>query len=279
MRRIHWRARRRNAALLLLPLLVGAVRSDARELAWRGTLEVELGFGDPLAFTGSGLATLAGSGTPGVALTTLRLDGGITGTAAVPITDPDIAGTLPRVELSAALGAGTLGPFHPTAPFPEPQLSRAALPVGGTLRLCSFDPSCAFFLPVPLTRSSGARGIGVGGLVTGGGFGDVRISLAAGPWTPWTATLTQPTPLGGVATLASTGWLHGPASFASTAGQAGGEVRLVSPIRITSTQAAQPIAAVNRLTLRFVPEPGILLLLLAGILGLACLGRSRDDGT
>jgi hypothetical protein len=51
-------------------------------------------------------------------------------------------------------------------------------------------------------------------------------------------------------------------------------LQLVTPIRITSNQGGQ-LAAFGRLRLRFLPEPGWLVLLAAGLAGLGLLASAR----
>ncbi len=116
--------------------------------------------------------------------------------------------------------------------------------------------------------------MGVGGIITVGGSGPLRLSLEAAPWTIRTATVPVTTNGGGTVAVAAAGWLHGPASFTTSTAVSGGALSLVTPLRITSNLGT-PLGAFGRLTLRFVPEPGLLLLMGSGLLGLAILGRTR----
>ena len=91
-------------------------------------------------------------------------------------------------------------------------------------------------------------------------------------WTVLTATQ---------GTLVRTGTAHGPASVASTvalgsasgAGSAG-VLQFVTPTAITSN-VGMPADMMTTLTLRLVPEPGMLLLIASGVGGLVALGRVR----
>ena len=94
------------------------------------------------------------------------------------------------------------------------------------------------------------------------------------PWTIRTATVPIMTDSGGTVAVAAAGWLHGPASFTTSTAVSGGALSLVTPLRVTSNLGT-PLGAFGRLTLRFVPEPGLLLLMGSGLLGLAILGRTR----
>lgn len=275
-------ARRRPAARALARLaLIGACLvaprlAGAGELTWQGTLSLEFaapGLG-PLALAGTGVAAVNGSGGGGH-LASLRLSGGITGTATAPVTDPLLPTTLAAVEASAALGSGDLAPFSPPAPASQPQLTLAAVPVHGELRLCLFDPECGNWLALPLTQSSARTGLGVGGLLTLNGFGKgTQISARAAPWTVRTATLSVVTSNGSSVTLAAQGWRHGAGSFTSSTALPGGALSLVTPLQITS-DAGQELALFARWTARFVPEPGWGLLVGAGAAGLLLLTRPR----
>ena len=73
------------------------------------------------------------------------------------------------------------------------------------------------------------------------------------------------------------GFAHGPASLTSGTAQTSGVVQLVTVSKVyTDLVPAYPEAVMwSVMTLHFVPEPGTLLLLSAGVVGLAVLGRQR----
>ena len=97
--------------------------------------------------------------------------------------------------------------------------------------------------------------------------GGVAITAVGAGWTAGTATITGTGDLGtGVATAMGANGL--------TPGGAGTLV-LVSPSKI-STNIAGVLAAFSTLTLNYVPEPGTLMLLGAGVAGLTALGRRRS---
>jgi hypothetical protein len=60
--------------------------------------------------------------------------------------------------------------------------------------------------------------------------------------------------------------------------QGGGVIQLISPTQVATNLATgtnDKIAAGQRFIVRFIPEPGLLLLIGSGVAGLALLGRSR----
>ena len=260
------------AVSILLGLTVATpVRADP--IPWAGTLDLEFVSRPPVAFTGSGVATLNGS-NGGVHLSALGLAGGITGSTTIaPVTDPETA-TLLSVRAAVTLGTGTLYPFSPPAPPSQPQLTQRTLPIRGAFKFCLFLPGCGSYLPLPLTINHGRTGVGVGGDPFGGfGFG-LGLSIQASPWTLRTATLQITTTGGGSTTWVAAGWVHGPVTFTSSTAVTGGSVSLVTPVRVFS-DAGHAFGLFARLTVRFVPEPPPLLLLGSGISALAVLGRGR----
>jgi len=73
------------------------------------------------------------------------------------------------------------------------------------------------------------------------------------------------------------GFAHGPASLTSSTAQRSGVVQLVTVSKVfTSFAGALPEGPlIGVLNLHFVPEPGTLLLLGAGVAGLAVCGRRK----
>ena len=135
------RTQRRLVASLMLVLGV-ARPCPATELSWVGTLAFEFPTSRPsrpIAIIGTGVASVNASGG-GVHLAELRLAGGITGTATLPLTDPDTA-TLISLRIAASLGTGT---FLPLALSSQSRpITRRTLPVAGIARLCTLFPGCS----------------------------------------------------------------------------------------------------------------------------------------
>ena len=72
------------------------------------------------------------------------------------------------------------------------------------------------------------------------------------------------------------GFVHGPFSFTGSTATPGGELSLVTPVVIRASQPLGTQMAFGRLTVRFVPEPGLLVLLGSGLGGLCVLERRRS---
>ena len=99
------------------------------------------------------------------------------------------------------------------------------------------------------------------------GTGFVNVTAIGAPWTVGTVS---------VGTLTQMGFAHGPASLTSSTAAASGQVRLVTPIFISTNISALPVfPAFGVLDLHFVPEPATLLLLGSGIAGLVMFGRTK----
>jgi hypothetical protein len=208
----------------------------------------------------------------------VRLDGGITGTVSAPVTDPDVtqASGILKVIVTAEMGAGTLDTSGP-----------GVLPVRGMLKTCLYDPNCApgsFFLTPMVGHGvqSNTVGFGIGGAFTtrlalshpGPGAGLARTSILGAPWTIAAVTL-GPTALGGTMTLS--GFAHGPASLTSSTAAPGGMVQMVTSTRVESdgSEGNFLFEYFGILTVRVVPEPGVAVLLGAGIAGLLLVARRR----
>jgi hypothetical protein len=187
----------------------------------------------------------------------------MSGASIVPITDPDLA-PIRYFTVVVTLGTGVLSPISGGGS----PLTQNQLPIGGELRICIIFPECVSFLPVPLTVG-GTRGAGLGGLITVNTFGTVgiKISVAGAPWTIGATTVSN---------SVRSGFAHGPASGTTTTAKEGGVLQLVTPIRIRAPNLGlDPMSIIGTLRIVLVPEPGTGLLLGAGVIALALVGRRR----
>lgn len=259
---------RRVGACLLVLATFAAAPAGAATLAFTGTLTLQLVHSNPntvVPVAGSGLAQVTG----GLHLSSLTLPGTTFG----PITTKIDLGFATGTDLSLVGVVNQSGQFTGGA---------GVLGFSGVAKLCFalFDPTCLFanlLFPFAATGTP-AKGFGIGGTqVTAGAVG---VTAKHAPWTTgqpvlsihWpNSTVTIP-PLPG-------GFAHGPASLTSSTAQPGGVLQLVTATRVfTSLTAAFPeLSQYGILELHFVPEPGTLLLLASGGLGLALLGRRRGS--
>jgi len=145
--------------------------------------------------TGGGVATINGSsGVVPAHLSTLRLAesrGQIKGTFTRIVTDPDVlangVSALVYDDVGGLTGtwAGLSGGAASTG-----ALTPGIMPVLGLVKICILSSACPQFLPLVLNQpttvngvpGTGTKGVGIGGLITAGGHGGIRLSLQASPW-------------------------------------------------------------------------------------------------
>lgn len=272
------RTARKLARFLVATLAVAlaADRASAELLAFEGRLLAVLpGLGEAEVASGTGVAQIDGIQLGRVEI----LGADIAGSAGLPVTDPTAAPvTSIRVAASLRGGAFDIDPFAP--PFGEPAITDGSLVFPGAVRICMLVPPlapCVAGFSIDLTKGSGSIGIGIGGLLTAGGSGTLRVSLYGAPLTVNTAYATAETENGAVATAFSAGSMGGPARFTSTAGQTGGFLSLVTPVHAVGGGSFDTLfPGFVRLEITFLPEPGVFVLLGAGALGLAGLSWKRS---
>lgn len=290
--------------LAVLGLAGGA---SAAPINWEGTTILSLGDFPPALVTGGGVATITTTGSHIDSLRLAASRGGIEGSFTQLVTDPEtISNQIFAIQFVGV--AGQTGTLTPISGGLDPAMSgyNGRLPVGGLVKLCLLNTDCLVTADLELTqldptRPGGIKGIGIGGLLTINVLnGFANISVKAQPWQIAQATLIDqielPTP-SNMITFVSVqirGFAHGPNSASSTTAsfttatvptptgtimvQGGGVIQLISPSQVLTnltTGTSDKVAAGQTFLIRFIPEPGLLLLIGSGVAGLALLGRSR----
>jgi hypothetical protein len=240
------------AAVVLSVALGGPAHAVA--LPFTGSLALQVATLDPIPVLGSGVADVSGLDSH---IGSLSLSSAVFGAqgVVVPVTDPS-AFPVYGVQATLQNGAGS---------FSGSPLG-GSMAIQGSAKVCLFvacDAGPPANVSVPLTV------IGQGGTANVGTLVDVTVT--GSPWTAGAASVQTPS---GV--VSAHGFVHGPASLTSSTAAASGAVRLVTPVLISTNIASSAvIPAFAYLTLHFVPEPGTLLLVGSGILGLVAYGRGR----
>jgi hypothetical protein len=261
-----------GAALLLAALVPAAASAGA--LPFDATLRFYFlpdasldvfGIDPPTAYVvqGSGIADVHASGGH---LTSVSIPAGVLQATHLGIFWNDSGSLYPiaSFQFSFANGSGVLartGGGH----------LGGALPLAGAAKLCLFSPCSA----APANLSVPLSPLGGGG--TRSATNGLRATIAGNEWTTQ-GTLGLPVP-GTLTPVLGTfpGFARGPASLPSSTARPGGQLQLVVPAMVSAGPAAGSPAPLGELravlTLTFVPEPGSLALLVAGLGGLAVLGR------
>lgn len=251
--------------------------------------------------SGSGLTTVTTSSTSQSHLSTLSLafNPGISINTAIPVTDPTAAPITSviltsirgRPDLMGAGGAGNaLGNISGAIASTGGGLSNAGVLSPGTIPSTGGATICLLIAPLPpcvaqLNLALGATsaglqiGSGVGGILTIGGTGTIRISILAAPYTIKTVSAVNRTQ-NGFEVFQEFGFAHGPASSTSSTAQTSGVLQIVTANHITVVGPGDSdlSGTISRTLIHFVhvvPEPGAFLLFASGALWAALLGHRR----
>ena len=284
------------SGLLLFGMASGAA---AAVLNFEGSARVLLADYPEGLISGGGVATInSSSGGVPAHLSTLRLAasrGQIHGTFTRLVTDPDTLGNgvfaLAYVDVGGLTGTNT---GISGAVASSNQAGGGVLGQGGLVKICLLSYDCTLYLELILNQpttvngvtGTGSKGVGVGGLITAGGYGGIRISLQAAPWTVKSATVLdqttinkgQPEETRVLSTWVAKGWAHGPVSNTTSTAAPSGVVQLITASQVSTNLplgSSDKMGSIVITVIHFIPEPGLLLLLGSGVAGLALLGRRK----
>lgn len=237
--------------------------------------------------TGLTTVTVAGSGDTHLETISFGFEPGQSINTSIPVTDPT-ASPITSVILTSIQGrpdlqGGVIGNISGAVASTVGNILPNTIPSTGGVTICLLVPPldpCQAQLNLDVgaqTPNGKFIGGGVGGILTIGGTGTIRISVVGAPYTVKTVTAVNRTGNGGFQVFQESGFAHGPESLTSSTGQQSGVLQLVTANHTTVVGPGDNDISgnISRVLVHFIPEPGLLLLFGSGAVGMALLGRKR----
>jgi hypothetical protein len=237
--------------------------------------------------TAVGVATIHTSSSASSHLSTISapFNAGLSLNSTISVTDPTAA-PITSVVLTSIRGrpdlqGGVIGNISGAMANSNLGVLPNTIPSTGGVTICLLVAGipCAgqLNLVVGATSAGVQIGGGVGGILTIGGLGAIRISVVGAPYTVKTVSAVNRTENGGFDVFSEHGFAHGPGSMTSSTAQTSGVLQTVTANHTTVIGPGDNDMSgnISRVLTHFVPEPGLVLLLGSGAVGMALLGRKR----
>jgi hypothetical protein len=278
----------RKAVLLgALALLVAGQASAVLMQTWsRASLQfTNLGRAEASA-TATGIATVhtSSSASSHLSTVTAAFNPNLSLQSTIEVTDPTAA-PITYVVLTSIRGrpdlqGGAIGNISGALANSNLGVLPNTVPSTGGVAICltlGGDCDIQLNLVVGATSAGVQIGGGVGGILTIGGLGAIRISVLGAPYTLKTVSAVNRTEDGDFDVFMEHGFAHGPGSMTSSTAQQSGVLQTVTANHTTVIGPGDNDISGNmsRVLTHFVPEPGLLLLFGSGAVGMALLGRKR----
>jgi hypothetical protein len=239
--------------------------------------------------TATGIATVTTSSSTSSHLSTItaRFNPDLELASLIPVTDPTAA-PITSVILTSIQGrpdfqgGGIFGNISGAIASTVAGILPNTIPATGGVTICLLVaplPPCLAQLNLVVGATSAGLNVGggVGGIITIGGTGSIRISVLGAPYTVKTISAVNRTVNGGFDIFVENGFAHGPLSLTSSTAKESGVLQTVTASHTTVVAPGDGDLSGNitRVLTHFIPEPGLLLLFTSGAAGMALLGRKR----
>jgi hypothetical protein len=239
--------------------------------------------------TATGIATVTTSSSTSSHLSTITAGfaPGLTLNSLIPVTDPTAA-PITSVILTDIRGrpdfqgGGVFGNISGAIASTVAGILPNTIPATGGVTICLLVaplPPCLAQLNLVVGATTAGMNIGggVGGIVTIGGTGAIRISVLGAPYTVKTVSAVNRTVNGGFDVFVENGFAHGPLSLTSSTAKESGVIQIITANHTTVVAPGDGDLSgnISRILTHFIPEPGLLLLFTSGAVGMALLGRKR----